>query len=136
MSARIQLLSVVLAMASGLGGASGAAQSLRDPTKPPAGFGVSVADVAATPAAIRFEQLVMINGVRYVVANSRRYAVGETVDGMRIERIADDSVWVRVNGATRKMELFSGIDKRPLIGNTTANAATIGKADAKTGTTK
>ena len=59
-------------------------QVMRDPTQPPAAF---MAPPAASRAPIddfKFEHLVTVNGVRYLVWNSRRYTVGDTINGSRI----------------------------------------------------
>lgn len=87
--------------------------ALRDPTQPPAVI-ASPAGVVRSPVdTFRPDHLVTVGGVRYVVWNSRRYAVGETIQGARIERILDTAVWLRGSEGLRKMPLFAGIEKRP-----------------------
>ena len=84
----------------------------RDPTQPPAIL-TSPVGIARLPGnTFRPEHLVTIAGVRYLVWNSRRYAVGETIQGARIERITDAEVWLRGNDGLRKLPLFTGIEKR------------------------
>ncbi len=112
------------------------AQAPRDPTQPPAAYGAPLASARTPVDVFKFEHLVTVGGVRYVVANSRRYAVGETIDGMRIERIADDAIWLRANGSTRRIPLFTGIEKFPLNGGASANTSTQTKVDGKIGLTK
>ena len=84
----------------------------RDPTQPPSILAAPTG-IARLPAnSFRPEHLVTVAGVRYLVWNSRRYAVGETIQGARIERISDSEVWLRGNDGLRKLPLFSGIEKR------------------------
>lgn len=88
------------------------AQALRDPTLPPAIYSTPPGNVRA-PAAFKPEHLMTVNGTRYLVWNNRRYALGESIDGARIERISEDEIWLRDANGTRKLSLYSGIVKRP-----------------------
>lgn len=100
-----------LAALCALGDASLAAR--RDPTQPPAGYGV-----AQTPAAretvdgFRPTHLVVVEGQRYLVWRGKRYGVGDTVEGARIERLAENEVWLRSGEALRKLPLYPGIEKK------------------------
>jgi hypothetical protein len=92
----------------------------RDPTQPPAALNAPNS-VRQPLDDLRVEHIVVVNGVRYLVWNSRRYAAGDTVAGARIERISESAVWLKVNGAVRKLLLFPSVEKQPLPNS--ANAA-------------
>jgi hypothetical protein len=93
----------------------------RDPTALPPALrnAIAAAQAASSPAsgvepadnAIR--QVVFAGGRAYVVVRGRRYAVGEQLDGARIERITDQAVWLREAGQVRREPLYGGVEKRP-----------------------
>ncbi|HEY8876849.1 MAG TPA: hypothetical protein VIN03_04740 [Roseateles sp.] len=93
----------------------------RDPTALPPALrsAIAAAQAASAPAsgvepadnAIR--QVVFANGHGYVVVRGRRYAVGEQLDGARIERITEQAVWLREAGQVRREPLYGGVEKRP-----------------------
>ena len=112
------------------------AQSPRDPTQPPAAYATPVGSARVPGDAFKPEHLVTVNGVRYVVWNSRRYAVGEMIDGARIERISDSEIWLRGAGGLRKLPLFSGIEKRPPNSGKLKITSTRSSLDGKNGPTK
>ena len=122
-----------------LGCASGweaAAQSLRDPTQPPAAFGAPVGSPRLPGDGFTPKHLVTVDGVRYLVWNSRRYGVGAMIDGARIERISESEVWLRGAGGVRKLPLYSGIEKRPSNGGAPTNTSTRPRLDGKNEPTK
>ena len=86
----------------------------RDPTQPPAGYGVQAqAATVRDPAdGFRPTHLVVVDGKRYLVWRGRRYGVGETVEGAHIERLDESEVWLRSGERLRKMPLYPGIEKR------------------------
>lgn len=86
---------------------------LRDPTQPPAALTPPAGVLRSLADTFKPEHLVTVGGVRYVVWNSRRYAVGATIQGARIERISETEVWLRGSDGLRKIPVFSGIEKRP-----------------------
>ncbi|MDR7332496.1 hypothetical protein [Roseateles asaccharophilus] len=91
----------------------------RDPTAwPPAlRSAMAAASAASSPGveaadnAIR--QVVFANGRAYVVQRGRRHAVGDQLDGARIERITEQAVWLREAGQVRREPLYGGVEKRP-----------------------
>lgn len=108
----------------------------RDPTQPP-GILAAPVGVARLPAnTFRPEHLVTVAGVRYLVWNSRRYAVGETIQGARIERITDAEVWLRGNDGLRKLPLFTGIEKRSPNSTPPATKPRRAATDGKNGLIK
>ena len=108
----------------------------RDPTQPPAAFAAPVSSTRLPVDTFRPEHLVTVAGVRYLVWNSRRYAVGETIQGARIERISETEVWLRGNDGLRKLPLFSGIEKRPPNSTAPAIKPTRTAMDGKNGPIK
>ncbi len=91
-----------------------AAESLkRDPTAPPPALNAPLS-VRQPLDDLRAEHIVVVNGVRYLVWNSRRYAVGESLAGARIERISESAIWLESNGTVRKVPVFQGVEKLPL----------------------
>ena len=97
-----------------LAAAAAQAEVLRDPTRPPPGYG---APATAAPArepvdAFKPEHLVTVDGKRYVMWRGHRYRVGDTVQGARIERIEESGVWVRGAEGSRRLPLYAGIERR------------------------
>jgi hypothetical protein len=98
----------------GVGATEVYADTLRDPTQPPAAIASPAAVVRQPLDDLRAEHIVIVNGVRYLVWNSRRYAVGEEIAGAKIERILENAVWLKTNGTVRKLMLFPNIEKKPV----------------------
>lgn len=110
--------------------------ALRDPTQPPAALAPPAGALRSPIDTFRPEHLVTVGGVRYVVWNSRRYAVGESIQGARIERISETEVWLRGSDGLRKMPLFSGIEKRPPHSAAPVITPTRTRMDVKNGPVK
>lgn len=85
--------------------------ALRDPTEPPAAYSAKPASAKSPGEAFKPEHLVMLDGQRFVVWKGRRYAVGDSVEGGRIERLDESGVWLRRDGEVRKLPLFGGVEK-------------------------
>jgi hypothetical protein len=117
-------------------GGSAAAQAtpLRDPTQPPAAYGAQPVPERDAIGGFRPQHLVTVDGQRYLVWQGRRYRVGDSVQGARIERIDDTEVWVRTHEGVRKLPLFAGIEKRPPRSG--APATMPGRVDATKGKTE
>ncbi len=108
----------------------------RDPTKPPPEYALPMRGEQALPDVIDPKHLVIVNGVRFLVWKSRRLAVGDSIDGTRLERISETEVWVRNAAGLRKLPIFSGIEKRPPDSGVSINSSVPNRADGKKGTTK
>lgn len=103
--------------------AHAADDAARDPTTwPPAlrsamaaasAASAASASTGAEPADNAIRQVVFANGRAYVVQRGRRLAVGEQIDGARIERITEQAVWLREAGQVRREPLYGGVEKRP-----------------------
>jgi hypothetical protein len=125
------LLVSAVASLSLLQGLAVSAAPPRDPTQPPAALNAPMS-VRQPLEELRFEHIVVVNGVRYLVWNSRRYAAGDVVAGARIERISESAIWLKPlnangNGTIRKLPLFPSIEKQPLPNSPSAASVTIAK---------
>lgn len=109
---------------------------LRDPTQPPAAFGSPVRSVRLPIELLRPEQLVTIGGVIYLVWNGRRYRVGDTIEGARLERISESEVWLKSAGTVRKLPVFAGVEKRAVDSSVSNNPSSRANTDRKNGSTK
>lgn len=95
----------------------------RDPTAWPPALrsamaAASAASAASTAAGVEpadnaIRQVVFANGRAYVVQRGRRFAVGEQLDGARIERVTEQAVWLREAGQVKREPLYGGVEKRP-----------------------
>lgn len=104
---------LVWILAMGAGGANGEGTPHRDPTQPPQGYGAPAAVVQKDPTeAFKPEHLVMVDGQRYLMWQGKRYRVGDTLQGARIERIEESEVWLRNDRGLRKLSLYPRIEKR------------------------
>ena len=101
-------LTLVLGMATPL-----LAQSQRDPTLPPAAVGTSAPGDTNKPAVIQPGAVTVLvrEGVPYLVVGTRLFAKGQKIGQARIERISETEVWLREDGALRKMPVFGGIER-------------------------
>ncbi len=94
------------------------APALRDPMVPP----LSIARPAANPGVLDAtaeppptpQQLLTVDGKRYVVDGRRRLGVGDALGGTRIERITDSAVWVREGHTVTRLPFYGGVVKRTL----------------------
>lgn len=90
----------------------------RDPTALPGALRSAIAaSAASTPTGAEaadnaIRQVVFAGGRAFVVQRGRRYAVGQQLDGARIERITEQAVWLREGGQLRRESLYGGVEKR------------------------
>lgn len=105
--ARTLLLGWLLAMPLGLVNA----QSLRDPTLPPAAAGLAATGPGASDEQAAMGVIVR-DGRPYLVVGTRLYAQGQKLGQARIERISETEVWLREGGVLRKVPQFAGIQRR------------------------
>jgi hypothetical protein len=86
----------------------------RDPTLPPS---VTHSDGGASPTDTPLGKggiaVVVRDGVPYLVDGTRLYRVGQTLGSSRIERISETEVWLRNGKTLRKLQRFSGIERKP-----------------------
>lgn len=91
-----------------------AAQSLRDPTVPPAETGAASTAPGGKSLSIETGGLTIIvrDGRPYLAVGIRLYAQGEQLGRARIERISETEVWFREEGVLHKVSKFPGIQRR------------------------
>lgn len=97
-----------------------AAQSLRDPTLPPAAAGLGATPDGAPPGAAGHAgpaglgalTVIVREGRPYLVVDTRLYAQGERWGQVRIERITETQVWLRESRTLHKLPRFAGIERR------------------------
>lgn len=89
------------------------AQSLRDPTVPPAEAGLANAAVSTVSANQEPGSMSVIvrEGRPYLVAGTRLYAQGQKLGAARIDRISETEIWLREGGVLRKVPVFAGIQR-------------------------
>lgn len=91
-----------------------AAQSVRDPTLPPAQ--IEPASPGAREQKLSSERgpltIIVRDGRRYVVLGTRLYAQGQLFGKTRIERISETEVWLLENGVLQKITRYSGVERR------------------------
>jgi MSHA biogenesis protein MshK len=105
MAALVRLLAA-LAFAHGA-----AAETLTDPTAPPAGYGAAAAPAAEASAALRLQMIVRGPGeTRTAVIDGRSVRVGDAIGGARVLRISDRAVVLDRGGARQTLELLPGTD--------------------------
>lgn len=114
---RAALTQIVLApLAATILLAAPEAAARRDPTQPPAGYGAAPSAPRDPIEAFRPGHLVVVDGQRYLVWAGRRYGVGDTVHGARIERLEETAVWLKSGDRVRKLPLYPGIEKQASTG--------------------
>lgn len=101
-------------------------EALRDPTQPPAQLRAhdrGVPEGNPSQAAPLPRQLIVVNGHTHLVVGGRRLGVGDKLGEARIVRFEDGAVVLREGGATRRVSLYSGVEKRPVMPPPDASAA-------------
>jgi hypothetical protein len=105
---RAAALSLGLAIsAGGACGTAGAADAMRDPTRPPIVATHSFAAAAAEPAPV-LSAIMGAPGARVAIFNGQLVHSGGTVGNYAIEAVMDDGVRYRHGGATRELYLHHG----------------------------
>ncbi len=125
---------VLLVTGTAAAQSTGAPSPLRDPTRPPAAYSAALNPSPAVSAAQVFQprQVMAVDGERYLIWNSRRYKVGDTIEGAKLERIGDSEIWLRGAEGLRKLSLYAGVEKSTPGGTSaTAPAATSGEEAVK-----
>lgn len=93
------------------------AQTLRDPTVPPAEARPTsdLVDGKSTGIASGAMTIIVRNERPFLVVGTRLYAQGQKLGQARIERITETEVWLREGGVLRKLPQFSGIQRRSVF---------------------
>jgi hypothetical protein len=89
------------------------AQSLRDPTLPPAEAGLADPALGGNSSGAEPGTMTVIvrNGHPYLVVGTRLYAQGQKLGQARIERISETEIWLREGGVLRKVSQFPGVQR-------------------------
>jgi len=89
------------------------AQSLRDPTLPPAEAGLAgpAPGGKAISPALAAMTIIVRDGRPYLAVGTRLYAQGELLGQARLERITETEVWLREGRVLRKVLQFPGIER-------------------------
>ena len=110
-------MQVTVSLAAGLTLAlvslTSAAQSLRDPTRPPPGFSV-VSKTAGKPGArepMTLQTVLISPQRRTVVISGRVMSIGDTMDGYRLAEIREAEVVMRGSKGTRTLRLYPVVSK-------------------------
>lgn len=105
------------AMSAALAVAPVAAETLPDPTRPPAGLqdAASAPAAAAAPAAGPVLQSVMISPNRLAaMIDGTLVELGESFGDARLVRVTETGVTLRGASGTQELTLFPGVEKRPV----------------------
>lgn len=89
---------------------TGAAQTLRDPTVPPAAAGLTPNETTGAPEAGGMTVIVR-DGRSFLAVGTRLYATGQRFGDTRVERITETEVWLREGRTLRKVPRFAGIQR-------------------------
>lgn len=111
------------------------AQGLRDPTLAPATVGMQEPGAAPQASLLRSGNMAVVvrEGVRYLVVDTRLYTTGQKIGQARIERITETEVWLRESDGVHKVPVFNDIDRRPaqVAASVPARPATLRSAIVK-----
>jgi MSHA biogenesis protein MshK len=92
------------------------AQTLPDPTRPPAGFNLAVGAAApaqAAPDPLVLESVLIHPDTRIAIINGERLRLGQKIRGLRLVRIADSEVVLLEGSERRTLKLYPGVRKKP-----------------------
>lgn len=85
----------------------------RDPTQAPARVFAAPTDPAKPTEPVVDSATVLVrDGKPYLVAGTRLLAVGQSIGAYKIERISETEVWLRNSKELRKIQRFTGIERR------------------------
>jgi hypothetical protein len=93
----------------------------RDPTQPPARAQVATGTDSGKPATPEIDSAAVIrrDGKPYLVVGTRLYAAGQKVGPYTLERVSETEVWLRNGKELRKLQRFTGIERRTSIERST-----------------
>lgn len=88
----------------------------RDPTQPPARAQAAPAAEAKPGQAalpeINAASVLLRDGKPYLVVGTRLYAAGQKIGPYTLERVSETEVWLRNGKELRKLQRFTGIERR------------------------
>jgi hypothetical protein len=112
-----------------------AAQSMRDPTIPPGGFGTSDGQGGGAAVVRGLNgplSVILVDGKFHLVVGTRLYVEGQKLGEARIERISETEVWLREGRELRKVSNFVGVKRRNVTDAATAPQPGCAVSAAKT----
>jgi len=89
-----------------------AAQSLPDPTRPPATLIVGATAVASAASGPTLQSVLISPGRKVAVISGQTVQVGGMVGDARVVRIAEGEVVLVRGGQSQTLKLFPGVEKR------------------------
>jgi hypothetical protein len=92
------------------------AQTLGDPTRPPAGFNLAVSGAKAAdgpPSALVLESVLIHPDARSAIISGERVALGQKIRGLRLVRVEGAEVLLLGGGEQRRLKLYPGVQKKP-----------------------
>lgn len=119
----MRALTALLALACIAGASPSAAQTLRDPTRPPAAGGKGGGATRSEPAGWVLQSVLISPERRYAIINGEIVQVGGSIDGAELIAVAAERVTLRTRQGLRVLHLFPDV-------------ARLGVTDAGTGATK
>jgi hypothetical protein len=131
----VRCLKPLVLLAACVAGLGVQAQSLRDPTAPPAAVaplvsatpGVTPVVSSSTSLDTNNLSLIVRDGVRFLVVGTRLFKQGQTVGQAKIQRITETEVWLLEGGRVRKLPIFAGIERRAAVPAVSASKSAVGK---------
>ena len=98
------------------------AESLADPTRPPAALGASAADGA--PEASGLQSIIRSNiGRPAAIINGEYVVLGGRVGDARLVKIGDDSVTLKTAAGTETLMLVPGVEKKAVTDRKTESGS-------------
>ena len=88
-----------------------AQDAARDPTVAP---GVTGTATTPSPTVVEGMTVMVRDDKPYLVVGTRRYALGDKVGNLRLERISEKEVWFRDGSAVIKVQRFAGIERKAI----------------------
>ena len=114
---RCALPAASLLVGAGVGLSAQAQALLRDPTIAPAG--VAGATLSAASGAAESDgkvlSVLVVDGRPFVMSGSRLYAQGDKLGRATVERISETQIWLREGKELRKINLYSGVQRKPHV---------------------
>jgi MSHA biogenesis protein MshK len=92
------------------------AQTLSDPTRPPAGLGLQGVPIGGEAAGLGLSlQSIRISAEsRSAMINGEHVQIGQRVGGLRLIRVSESEVVVLEGGQRRTLKLYPGVNKKPV----------------------
>ena len=91
---------------------AGFAESLSDPTRPPASLGLVQDGVSAASSGPILQSVLISPGRRVAIISGQTVRLGEKFGEARVVRITESEVLLRSGTGVQTLKLFPGIEKR------------------------